>query len=97
MRNRGRCKNFAKELISAEGLASTKKRAVDEGVGSKRRTTASASIQNAPYICPVCGTNYYDECQGQACVQCCDCGSFWFHEECVELEGDFICFNECSV
>jgi hypothetical protein len=99
--NRGRRKNVARELTSAEGLASAKKRVANggrrEGVGAKRRAAASASNHIASCICPVCGANYYDENQGQEWVQCCGSCSSWFHEECVELEGDSFYCNECSI
>ncbi|GFW64077.1 hypothetical protein TNCV_707821 [Trichonephila clavipes] len=70
LRNRGRRKNGASELTSAENLAYTKKRIVKrgrrEGVGAKCRT--SVSKHNAACIRLVCGTNYYDENQGQEWV-----------------------------
>ncbi|GFW06624.1 hypothetical protein TNCV_2189571 [Trichonephila clavipes] len=60
----GKHENVARELTSAECLASTKKRVANgrrEGVGEKRTATANASHHNAYCICPVCSANYYDE------------------------------------
>ncbi|GFU34968.1 hypothetical protein TNCV_2992561 [Trichonephila clavipes] len=58
-------KNVARELTSAEGLASTKKIMSNggrrEGVRTKRRATASASKRNASCICRVSGDSYYNE------------------------------------
>lgn len=97
--NRGKRKNIARELTSAESLASARKRVANGssnvGVGAKRRATKSAGNSNVSCLCPVCGGNYYDENQGQKWVQCCGSCSSWFHEECVELEDNSFYCNEC--
>ncbi|GFX76787.1 hypothetical protein TNCV_1952281 [Trichonephila clavipes] len=97
--NRGRRKNVARELISAEGLISAKKRATNggrkEGVLSKCKEIAPVK-HSASCICPVRGVNYYDENLGQDLVQCCGSCSSWFLEKYVELASDFYC-KEYSV
>ncbi|GFW59276.1 hypothetical protein TNCV_2910221 [Trichonephila clavipes] len=73
--DRERRKKVAKELTSAEGLASTKKRVSNrghrDGVGAKRRAVASSSKHNAFCTYSICSARYYEKNQGQKWVQCC--------------------------
>ena len=93
--SRGRSKRVARELTSKESLSEAKKRAenrVNRRYGVAKRKTDKTRNGNDSCICPICKGNYYDENQGQEWVQCCGKCKLWYHEKCVQLEGNlFYC------